>query len=311
MNYRYNKRLEKHVSEIGFGAWQLGGQGTWGHMTKEAGIKLVQDALENGVTFFDTAPNYGHGNSELILGEALKGHRDQVVINTKVGHGPNNAWEFTKEGIRQSVERSLKRLQIDYIDSVILHSPEFNVLNTDNELFDELRALKKEGKIKLFGVSIDSLEELKTVLKFQPDIDTIEIMFNMIHQEARFYFDECLKRDLFLIIKVPLDSGWLSGKYNASSTFNDIRSRWDKQDIETRAKIVKVIQSIVSSEGLVQQALQYILHFDAVTSVIPGMKNQSQLLSNVRASEGRLSSKEITQINTYYETVLKDIEIPW
>lgn len=311
MNERYNKRLEKHVSEIGFGAWQLGGQGTWGHMTKEAGITLVQDALDNGVTFFDTAPNYGNGNSELILGEALKGHRKKVVINTKVGHGPNNAWEFTKEGIRKSVERSLTRLQTDYLDSVILHSPEFNVLNTDNELFDELRALKKEGKIKLFGVSIDSLEELKTVLKFQTDIDTIEIMFNMIHQEARHYFDECLKRDIFLIIKVPLDSGWLTGKYNASSMFDDIRSRWDKQDIETRAKIVKVLQSIGHNDDLVQKALQYILHFDAVTSVIPGTKNQSQLLSNIKASEGRLSIEEINQINTYYDTVIKDINIPW
>lgn len=311
MNYRFNKRLNKKVSEVGFGAWQLGGQGTWGHMSKEEGLQLVKEAIKNGVTFFDTAPGYALGNSELILGEALQGVRDQVIINTKVGHSPEGAWEFTKEGIRHSVERSLKNLQTTYLDSVILHNPDRYLLESSNELFDELNKLREEGKLKLIGVSIDTLEELEVILNSGVDIDTIEIMFNMIHQEPRYLLDECNERGIFLITKVPLDSGWLTGKYNQDSTFTDIRSRWSKEDKELRSNIVSKIKDIVGEDNLVQKAIQYILHFDGVTVVIPGTKNIEQLLSNIKASEDRLSKTMITKLNNLYEKELKNKTIPW
>ena len=311
MKYRFNKRLNKNVSEVGFGAWQLGGKGTWSYMSHEEGLNLVKAALDKGINFFDTAPNYADGNSEIILGEALKGIRDQVIINTKVGHGPLDAWEFTKAGIRNSVERSLKKLQTDYVDSVILHNPDNYIFEGHNELIDELIKLKEEGKTKLIGYSIDSLDHLKTVLNNGIDFDTIEIMFNMIHQEPKALFDEVKKRNIFLIIKVPLDSGWLTGKYNQDSTFTDIRSRWTKADIKLRSEIVDKIKEIVKTDDLVIPALSYILHYDAVTSVIPGMKSEKYLNVNVKASDNRLSHNLIKQLVELYSNYISKFNLPW
>lgn len=311
LNNRYNKRLGKQVSEIGFGAWKLGAQSPVFHMTEEEGIELIREAVKQGVTVFDTAPNYADGNSEVILGKALKEVREQVVINTKVGHGPNESWEFSKEGIQRSISRSLQRLQTSYIDSVILHNPAREILQGKNELFTELIRLKKEGKIRLFGVSIDTLEELQLILDNDVDVDTIEIMFNMIHQDPRYLFEECKKRDIMLIIKVPLDSGWLTGKYNESSIFHDIRQRWSKEEIVRRARIVEDFKSITNSSNLIHDALRYILSFDAVTTVIPGIKNRQQLVSNVAASNMRLPDNIVQQINHYYDTILTKQSIPW
>lgn len=310
MNYRYNKRLQKKVSEVGFGAWQLGGTGSSFTMSDEEGIRLVQEAINKGVNFFDTAPNYANGRSELILGKAIQGHREKVIINTKVGHGPNEAWEFDKEGIRRSVLRSIDKLQTTYLDSVILHNPEQYILKGNNEQFDELTLLKNEGKVKLVGVSIDSLEELEIALH-NTQIDVIEIMFNMIHQEPKELFEKAREMGILLIIKVPLDSGWLTGKYNSDSTFKDIRARWNQSVKEERAQIVSDLKAIVGEENLVQKALAYILHYDAVTTVIPGTKSIKQLDSNILASSKRLSADEINQIETYYNLHLKDKVIPW
>jgi aryl-alcohol dehydrogenase-like predicted oxidoreductase len=311
VNYRYNLRLRKKVSEIGFGAWQLGGQGATFQMSKEEGVLLVKEAVKEGINFFDTAPNYANGMSEIILGEALKDVREEVVINTKVGHGPNDIWEFSKEGIRQSVERSLEKLQTTYIDSVILHNPQRYLLERPNELYDELEELRKENKIRLFGVSIDSLDELQVVLDSGVDIDTVEIMFNMIHQEPRYLFDQCLERNILMIIKVPLDSGWLTGKYNATSTFTDIRSRWSNDEIKRRATIVDDLKKITKTNDMVQDALRYILHFDAVTTVIPGIKNLFHLHANINASSSRLTKETVKSINEYYEKSIKNQTIPW
>lgn len=310
MKYRYNKSVGKEVSIVGFGAWQLGGNETWGNMSKEEGLSLVKKAIELGVNFFDTAPGYGGGNSELILGEALRGNREQVIINTKVGHGPNGEYEFTKEGINNSINRSLTKLQTDYIDSVILHNPERYILEGKTDLFDELKKYKEKGIIKAYGVSIDSLDELKTVLE-HVEVDTIEIMFNMIHQETKELFDECSRRGILLIIKVPLDSGWLTGKYNEDSTFSGVRSRWTKEQIRTRSLIISKIKDIVKQDNLVIPALGFILSFNAVTTVIPGTKNIGQLQTNIQASETELDMSMKSQLEALYEDYIKHQNTPW
>lgn len=311
MKYRFNSRLDRNVSEIGFGAWQLGSRGTWGTMSKDEAVRLVREALSEGINFFDTAPGYGDGNSETILGEALQGVRETVVLNTKVGHGPDGSWEFTPEGIRKSVERSLNRLRTTYLDSVLLHNPAPELLHGDHPLFAELRSLQNEGKIKLFGVSIDTAEELRLALDHPAGIGAVEILFNMIHQEPKALFDECRDRDLFLVTKVPLDSGWLTGKYDAHSTFSGVRSRWTPEQIQERAEIVADLKAIVGTDDLVLPALRYILSFEAVTSVIPGMKDIAQMKKNASASQTVLDASLVERINAYYDRELKDRAIPW
>jgi aryl-alcohol dehydrogenase-like predicted oxidoreductase len=128
MEKRKVKKIQQEVSVLGFGGWQLGNTEFWGEMDFTTGVELVKEALDNGINFFDTAPGYASGNSERIIGEAVKEFRDQVVINTKFGHNADGSSNFNVEYIEHAIDDSLNRLQTDYVDSVILHNPEFYIL---------------------------------------------------------------------------------------------------------------------------------------------------------------------------------------
>ncbi len=310
MKYRYNFEGKGKVGLVGFGGWQLGNSENWAGPNYEESITLIKEAYSMGVNFFDTAPNYGSGNSELIIGEALKDVRDNVFINTKVGHGPGGAYEFTPEGIETSIYRSLKKLQTTYLDSVILHNPERYILEGHSDLFNVLKSFKLKGLIRKYGVSIDSLEELKLVLD-NTDVDTIEIMFNIIHQEPKYLFDAIKEKNILLIIKVPLDSGWLTGKYDKESDFTGIRSRWSKETIEIRADIIDKIKRIVNTDNLVSPSLKFISKFNAVSVIIPGVKNSQQLISNVESLNYDLSKEKHKELEDLYENYINKIETPW
>jgi len=311
MKNRYVKSIGKEVSEIGFGTWQLAQNDTWGSMSEKDAIQLVQEAYKKGVNMFDTAPGYGNGSSEKILGKALKGIRENVVINTKVGHGPNGEYEFSIEGIRNSINRSLKNLQTNYIDSVILHNPEKSLLEQDNSLIDELRQIKKEGLIRGYGFSIDTLEELQTALNTYDDIDTIEIMFNVIQQKPKYLFNVLLDRGIFLIIKVPLDSGWLTGKYNKQPQFTGVRARWTQDVKDIRHYIINQIKEIIGDTSLSKEALRFILSFHQVSCVIPGTKNIEQLDSNISASNYLMDYETKMKLEELYEHKIKNLYTPW
>lgn len=311
MKKRYVKSINKEVSEIGFGTWQLAQNDTWGSMSEKDAIHLVQEAYKKGVNMFDTAPGYGGGSSEKILGKALKGVRKHVVINTKVGHGPDGEYEFSVEGIRNSINRSLKNLQTNYIDSVILHNPEKHILQEDNPLMNELRIIKKEGLIKGFGFSIDNLDELQTALDNYNDLDTIEIMFNIIHQKPKYLFNVLMERGIFLIIKVPLDSGWLTGKYNKQSQFTGVRARWTQDVKDIRHYIINQISAITGDTPLSKEALRFILSFHQVSCVIPGTKNIEQLESNISASNYLIDYETKMKLEELYEHKIKNLYTPW
>ena len=193
---------------------------------------------------------------------------------------------------------------------MILHNPEQYILEGKSILFDELDKYKEKGIIRGYGVSIDSLEELKLVL-YNLDVDVIEIMFNIVHQEVKELFDEVQNKGILLIIKVPLDSGWLTGKYNEKSIFTGIRERWTEEDKIIRASIINKIKIIVEDEDLVLTALRFILSFDAVTTVIPGTKNILQLKNNCIASDDLLSSDVKSELEDLYQDYIKTVKTPW
>jgi aryl-alcohol dehydrogenase-like predicted oxidoreductase len=311
MNKRYVKSIDKEVSEIGFGSWQLANNSTWGSMSEKEAIALVKEAYKKGVNMFDTAPGYGGGSSEKILGKALNDVREHVVFNTKVGHGPNGEYEFTEEGIRTSIQRSMKNLQTNYLDSVILHNPNKSIQEGNSPLIDELRNAKEKGLIRGWGFSIDSLEELKLVLENNEDVDTIEIMFNIIHQEPKYLFNEILNRGIFLIIKVPLDSGWLTGKYNKNSTFTGIRDRWTQDVKDIRSYIINEIKKIIGDAPMSKEALRFILSFHQVSTVIPGTKNIEQLDSNISATNYMMDFDTKIKLEELYEHQIKNLNTPW
>ena len=309
MKYNNPKKINFKISEISFGAWQLGNNFDFDRMQEEDAINLVRKAYDSGITLFDTAPNYGNGNSEVLLGKALKPFRDKVFINSKFGHDDLGNTDFSVERLEKSVRESLSRLQTDHLDSVILHNPGKEMLYGSHPIYDELKRLKSLGLIKHFGVSIDWPEELEIVLK-ENNIDVIEVMFNIIHQSPKVWFDEIKKQGILLMVKVPLDSGWLTGKYTKDTIFKGIRSRWTKEVIETRLQILGKIREIVG-EDLVNASLRFILNFDAVSCVIPGTRNIEQLMSNIAVTDYSLSSEKQKELELLYENYIKDQFTPW
>jgi len=219
---QYNRYIKDAtpVSEIGLGAWQLGNNSGWQAMTEKEGIELVEKSLEYGINFFDTAPNYGRGSSEERLGKALTGvDRTKIVINTKFGHSDSGIINYNSNYIRESLEGSLKRLQVDYVDSLIIHSPPVEYLDgTKNDHYEILERLIDEGKIKAYGASLDNCESMLLLMN-TTNAGVIEAFFNILHQDAARAFELAMEKGVGIIAKIPLDSGWLSGKYNAESTF--------------------------------------------------------------------------------------------
>ncbi|MEC2345289.1 aldo/keto reductase [Paenibacillus barengoltzii] len=310
MKYRRYGTTGKQVSEIGFGAWQLGNKQDWAGMEEEEAIRLVHEALDLGVNFFDTAPNYGQGKSEVLLGKALERKRDKAVINTKFGHSPEGT-DYSASQIRNSVERSLMRLQTDYLDSVLIHNPPFDVLDGKYGHYQVLEDLKAEGKILAYGVSVDSSREMLEALGHS-QLGVMEVMFNIFYQETAQAFQAAQEKDVALIIKVPLDSGWLSGKYNGNSSFSGVRSRWSPEVIQTRAKLVEQIRFLEDEHTtMTMAALRFILAYPEVTTVIPGVRNSAQLRENVAASSAPLPEESLRKLQELWERDIRFKSLGW
>ncbi len=301
------------VSEIGLGAWQLGVNSGWKGMTEQEAIDMVHYAYDHGINFYDTAPNYGHGTGESRLGKGLKTFdRDKIVINTKFGHTDDGGTNWSSDHIRKSLEGSLRRLQVDFVDSLIFHNPPKEYLDGNkNDHYEILETLKTEGKIKAYGASLDTFDEMKLLMETTGS-KVIEAFYNILHQDAARAFAMAKEKEVGIIVKIPLDSGWLSGKYHAESTFSDIRSRWSKQDIFTRAALVDKVKGILDGNAnLPQSAIAFCLANDAVSTVIPGNTSISQLENNLRSIKTPMSAKLKHQLEEFYDTEVAPLKLPW
>lgn len=311
MKYRELGSTGIKVSEIGFGAWQLGDK-SWGNMEKETAIELVHKAIEEGCNFFDTAPIYGDGQSEKLLGEALHGRRDKVVIVTKFGHNPFGESDFSASKIRSSVERSLKNLKTDYLDGVLLHNAESEILKGNGGHFGELEKLKQEGKIRAYGASLDTTEDFNLLMDNSKS-QIAEILFHAFNQDLAKDFKKASDKGIGLIIKVPLDSGWLAGKYNASTVFKTgYRDRWSQEVKERRSALVDKLSFLKNDKrSMAQGALRFTLSFNEISTIIPGTRNIDQLKSNMSASDGQLSDIEINKVKDLWEKEINGNPLPW
>ncbi len=294
---KYRTFCDHKISEIGLGTWQLGAD--WGDVDDSTAEKVLATAVENGVNFFDTADCYGEGLSEIRLGKFIKSLSSKVFIATKVGRFPRPGWpdNFSQEQFRTHTENSLKRLGVETLDLTQVHCPPTDLLR-QGEVFDWLRTLKVEGKIKQFGFSVESMEEAQICLQ-QEGVASLQIIFNIFRQKAiSSIFKKALEKKVALIIRLPLASGLLSGKLNEESKFakSDHRNfNRDGQEFnvgETFSGIpfekgLELLNSLkqIAPENLSQFALRWILDFEAVTVVIPGSKNPLQVVNNCTASD--------------------------
>lgn len=311
MNKRRYGDTGRHVSEIGFGAWQLGNRQDWEAMEDADAIRLVHEALDRGVNFFDTAPGYGRGNSEILLGKALAHKRSEAVINTKFGHWEDGTTDYSASRIRESVEGSLRRLNTDYLDSVLIHNPPFDDLDGKHGHYEVLEALKQEGKILSYGASVDSSREMLELID-KTDAGTIEVMFNIFYQETAVAFERAQEKGIALIVKIPLDSGWLSGKYDGGSTFEGVRKRWSPETIRKRGDLVEKIRFITDEDtSMTVAALRFILAYPEVATVIPGVRNVAQLIENASASDKAMPEEHVRRLQELWENEIRHLDLGW
>jgi len=312
MNYRPFGNTGMRVSEIGLGAWQLANP-DWGVNDQNEAIQIVQRSLAAGCNFFDTAPGYGKGLSEELLGKALKtAKRDEIVICTKAGYTAAGDADFSTASLRPILETSLRRLQTDYVDILLLHNPARELMDGRVATqYAELERLKQEGKIRAYGVSLDWRAELEMVMATTQS-QAFEVYFNAFYQEMLPAFATAQQRGIGLIVKVPLDSGWLSGRYRGNHRFTDVRDRWSPEVIARRGALVeKFAQIIPADRSMAHAALQFCLAQPAISTVIPGAKSVEQALDNIAAADQQLPTESVQAIyDLWNQEIAGDIP-PW
>ena len=313
MNTRKYLQDGIEISELGFGAWQLGVESGWKSVTDSEAERMIRTALDQGINFFDTAPNYGMGTSEERLGKVFKTlDRSKVVINSKFGRLDSGEVDFSPSLIKGSVERSLKRLQVDCMDSVIIHSPPAELLDgNQNDHYEILECLQEEGKIKAYGASVDFEDEINTLLN-TTNAKVIQSFFNILHQDCKRSFELIQAKGATIIAKISFDSGWLTGKYSAECVFTGVRARWSQEEKRTRAGLVDRVKDIVSDhQSLLSAALTFCTSFDAVSTVIPGAVSENQLLDNLSAMKTPLDKAVVAQLQAFYEKEVRALKLPW
>lgn len=294
MKYKILGKTGLKVSDIGFGAWAIGGNAhgnSYGSVDDNESLKALTYAYESGCNFFDTADLYGHGHSESIIGNFLENiNRDEVIIATKVGcnfYGYSLKMSFDEEYINFAIEQSLKRLKTDYIDIYQLHNPPPNLIQS-GKIFEIMNTLKKQGKIRYFGICIDESYEAIEAIKW--GIDTVQVMYNILEPEiGDEIFEYTDKHNIGVIAREPLSNGILSGKYDESVyfPFGDIRHAWPTSYLRHRVNSSKVLKRFLRDDidTLTKLAIKFVLNNPSVDIVIPGCKTLEQTMENMSISE--------------------------
>jgi aryl-alcohol dehydrogenase-like predicted oxidoreductase len=302
-----------NVSEVGLGAWQLANP-DWGIDDKSEALRIIQKSLEAGCNFFDTAPGYGGGRSEELLGEGLKSVRKDVIICTKFSHYVEDGTrDFEVQNVRPVLEGSLRALQTDYVDILLLHNPPRELMDGRGapELYEEMEKLKAEGKIREYGVSLDWREEVEMVVDTTKS-KALEVFFNALYQEPLPAFQKAYENGVGIIVKVPLDSGWLSGRYRKGHNFDDIRKRWPPEVVARRSELVEQFAKLIpEGTSMAHAALQFVLAQPQVSTVIPGAKTVEQALDNFAAAEKQLSPEVVQSIVQLWEREIMNDPLPW
>ena len=312
MRYRQLGATGIRVSEIGFGAWGIGGNAkgavAYGPADEDESRKALLQAVELGVNFFDTSDFYGFGHSEEVLGRALRPVRSKVAIATKVGFlNAAGDQDFSASHIERSLEASLRRLQTDYVDLYLLHSPPLGLLKSDGGIVSTLERLKAAGRIRAFGLSLRAPDDGPVAVR-ELGFDCLQVNFNLLDQRAldNGLFDLCSRRNVGVIVRTPLVFGFLTGRYSATDNFDpsDHRRRRSPEQLERWATAHQLFAALVdarSGETPSQFALRFCLSFDCVSTTIPGMLKAEHVIENAKASDlGRLPHPACGRIAEIY-----------
>ena len=293
MKYRQLGKTDIRVSVIGIGTWQFGGE--WGTMFEQAEVDaMLERAAELGVNLIDTAGCYGDHLSEKLIGQALKGQREKWIIATKFGHRFKPNFErdslFEPAQVQEQLEQSLRLLKTDYIDLYQFHSGTDEMFNMPG-LWEMLQKQVKAGKVRHLGISISrkqgSIYQVDSASKVWAE--AIQVVYNRIERKPEEeIFDSCVRQNLGVLARVPLASGFLSGKYSKDAKFagGDVRSIWHDDEMnELVEEVSRVKSEVPQGTPMAQWALAWCLRHPAVTCVIPGCKTVEQVESNAMAAD--------------------------
>ncbi|MCA9484840.1 MAG: aldo/keto reductase [Nitrospina sp.] len=294
MEYRRLGSSDLNVSVIGYGAWGIGGAPFWSNEGDDPSLKSIKKAYDLGINFFDTAPVYGFGHSERLIGKALKAVRDKVVLATKCGL----VWEkeqlgaikkvATRESILKEVEQSLERLDTDYIDLYQVHWPDADT--PQEETMQALLDLQQQGKIRHIGVSNYDVKQMQECLKTGP-IVSLQPEYSLLQRKIeRETVPFCLVNDIGIIAYSPLASGVLTGKYNAETRFSDWRGKGILGEFTGEAFVrnigkVERMKTLAETLGKTcgQVAINWVLRQPGLASALVGVKNPGQMEDNIQA----------------------------
>jgi aryl-alcohol dehydrogenase-like predicted oxidoreductase len=321
MQYRRLGKTGFEVSEVSLGTWQVGGK--WGEPFDDAKAdRILNEAMDGGVNFIDTADVYSDGLSEEAVGKAVRQRSEYIYVATKCGRriSPHTDENYTVGALRGYVEGSLQRMGIERIDLVQLHCPPTQTYYRPEifELFDRLR---QEGKIQYLGVSVEKVEEAIKAMEY-PNVTTVQIIFNLFRQRpSELFFELARRNDIGIIARVPLASGLLTGRFGPDTTFgaedhrnfNRDGSAFDRGetfggvDYELGLRAVARLQRLFPEDGrLAQAALQWVLQHPEVSTVIPGASRVEQVRSNLgTTSLPPLTREEIGKMNEVYQDLVK------
>lgn len=296
MRYRPFGNTGIVVSEVGIGGDSLSGQSTYGYVDEADGEAAVRRALELGITFFDTAETYCEGRSEEVIGRVV-GNNSDAIICTKIGGGSTG---ITPDRVRSAAEASLRRLQRDYIDIYLLHNPTTEQIS-DPEILDAMKALQSDGLIRTYGIatlSAKQFEQMDATLVGN-EYSSVQVTLNIAEQKAGHeLLPRAAEQGIASIIRVPLGSGVLSGKYSRSTHFedNDRRSHGSFREevakqMEGRFAAADVLRELATQEGVSMSnaAMAWVLNHEEMSVAIPGCKSPWQVEDNVAASGIKLS----------------------
>jgi aryl-alcohol dehydrogenase-like predicted oxidoreductase len=327
MRYRELGRTGWKVSEIGFGAWAIGG--TWGQVNEEEAVAALHQAIDSGVNFLDTADVYGDGRSERLIARVRKSRSEPVYVATKAGRrlNPHIADGYTRDNLSAFVARSLKNLETDCLDLLQLHCPPSELYERP-EVFGVLDDLVAAGAIRHYGVSVEKVADAMKAIEY-PGVQSVQIIFNMFrHRPADAFFAAAGARRVGVIARVPLASGLLTGKITRATRFADddhrafnrtgvrfdVGETFSGVELERGLAAVDEIRRIVpDGVAMAQLALRWILMFDAVTCAIPGARNPAQASGNAAASDlPPLGEEQMAAVRDVYDRFFRaDVHQRW
>ncbi|WP_316858323.1 aldo/keto reductase [uncultured Cohaesibacter sp.] len=317
MKSRHLGKAGFSVSEIGLGCWQLGAD--WGApLAEESGLEILETALENGVTFFDTANVYGSGKSESLIGKLLANkNRSDIRVATKFGRGDGIYPDgYSEQSLREGIDASRKRLGMDCLDLVQLHCVPTEVMR-DGAIFDWLRTLKSEGVIRHFGASVETVEEGLMCIQ-QEGLLSLQVIYNIFRQKLTTQLlPQAQEKGVGIIVRLPLASGMLSGKFTAQTTFAEDDHRNFNRDgqcfnvgetfaglpYEKGLELVEELKSMLpEGVSMADMAQRWILDHEAVSTIIPGASRPDQIGRNAKISDLPALSDDLHKaLITFYE----------